>query len=40
MRLCKLCLEETKGKRQTQMIEIGPVGGFWWCRICDGLRRP
>jgi hypothetical protein len=36
MRLCQLCLDESRHKKQTQMIPIGPLRDYFVCPVCDG----
>jgi hypothetical protein len=39
VKLCQLCLSESRNKRQTQMIPFGPDGDYWYCPICDRNTR-
>ena len=36
IKLCQLCLSESKYKKQTEMVAIGPNLDYWVCPICDG----
>ena len=36
MRLCHLCLDESKKRTHTEMIPIGPGRDYFVCPICDG----